>query len=201
MWFVSCGGDPGPPAVGRRGGGGLPSPQNLPSREARGGGKRSSVSGPDPRVPGLWTTWSRCLAPVLQSCWKERMHGDHPDQRFPQGTGSPAQEQLGRCSRGRWLNILRCTGRTAHHGKGLSDPQGHSRRGGEVLPWRLQTSGRFTDLLGPQAAKRGRGGWSCQPLAVAPGGLVLSTHGVRQRPSGSSWSTVPRWGEVSEALL
>lgn len=44
----------------------------------------------------------------------------------------------------------------------LSGPQCHPRRGGESLPWRGQTSSCFTDLLGPQAAKRGRGGWSCR---------------------------------------
>lgn len=156
--------------MGRRRGRGLPHPQNLLSRGARGGGKHSSVSGPDPRVPGLWTTWSRCLAPVLESrgvgfpaellkgedAWRPSRPGLPPGDRQPH-PGTTGQVLQGAVSQPPALH-----GQDSPPPQRLSGPQCHPRRGGETLPWRGQTSSCFTDLLGPQAAKRGRGGWSCR---------------------------------------
>lgn len=124
------------------------------------------------------------------------MRGDHPDQGFPQGTGSPTQEQPGRCSRGRCLNLLRCTGRTAHHRKGCLAPSVIHAEVEKPCPGEARPAAASQTCWALRRPNGAGAAGAAGLLAVAPGGLVLSIHRAKQRPSGSSWATVPPWGEV-----
>lgn len=191
--------------MGRRRGRGLPHPQNLLSRGARGGGKHSSVSGPDPQVPGLWTTWSRCLAPVLESrgvdlpaellkgedAWRPSRPGLPPGDRqsHPGTTGQVLQGAASQHPALHGQDSKGCLAPSVVHTEVEKPCPGEARPAAASLTcWALRRPNG--------AGAAGAAGL----LAEAPGGLVLSIHRAKQRPSGSSWAAVPRRGEASEAL-